>query len=431
MSKSTHHLLIFGSGIKVMDVETLTKIAHVDRPTGARPTLYPNISSLQPTLLFETSHEVLVGWGDCLMGITVKESSVPGSDTKKRSVECSMAWELDCVACGVSPLDKDHVVVLGLVPFEDDDEDDGEDKDQQNDIELQILSRKDGAVLYSDLLPIEKPELQSPIPGLMAESASAYKLLSSFALPRMTNAFELEELKIHNGGTEDDFDVQALFGAAVGNNSNKDFCDLHLQWNVKSILFDEETDYNAGDEDESSVDSDDYGFIFRPAKDSDLDGIAMNDIVSLPPSMVIVSPNDVVLAKTATIDDAITHALSKNQNALALNRGLRHRRQLRSYRVGDLTDHYLEALLKLHERQVPSDDSDLSEPKAGRSLSLRRMHLAVKSMPYLLGHRVEAWTKWTKELETIPGSIFLLREYLPVRGRCTDEISFFFLLNLI
>ncbi|MGK3761001.1 MAG: hypothetical protein ACI8RD_013319, partial [Bacillariaceae sp.] len=50
------------------------------------------------------------------------------------------------------------------------------------------------------------------------------------------------------------------------------------------------------------------------------------------------------------------------------------------------------------------------------SLSLRRMQLAVKAMPVLLGDRIGLWERWTGELEKIPGSLFFLRNYLPVRG---------------
>lgn len=61
------------SGIRLMDSDTQTRIAHVDRPAGARPTLYPTVSNLIPTLCFETSNKLLVAWGDCLLTLDVKE----------------------------------------------------------------------------------------------------------------------------------------------------------------------------------------------------------------------------------------------------------------------------------------------------------------------------------------------------------------------
>ena len=48
------------NGIKLLDMEHLIRIAHIDRPTGARPSLYPTVRDLQPTLFFETSKHLLV-----------------------------------------------------------------------------------------------------------------------------------------------------------------------------------------------------------------------------------------------------------------------------------------------------------------------------------------------------------------------------------
>jgi hypothetical protein len=343
------------------------------------------------------------------MDIGIKETKVPGNESRRQSVECSMAWELDCVSCGVAPLDKDHLIILGLVPPI-------EAEQNGNDIEVQILSRKDGAVMYCDSLPILKEKRETPIPGLVAESASSYKLLSSFALPRMENSLEVEEFK--NSITEfgEEFDVSSLFGSMGG---GKDvFCDPHLQWDVKSTFFDgEETNhYGTGDDDSMSVDSDDYGFVLRPIDENDIKEVEKSNSASVnPPMMVIISTSDIVLSKTSTIDDAVGHALSRGRNALALNRGLRYRRQLRRYNIGDLVDHYLQAVLRLqYEKYV---DPEVSLPEAEHSLSLRRMQLAVKSMPHLLGNNVEQWEKWAKHLASVTGALFLLREHLPVRGK--------------
>ena len=125
------------SGIRLFDTESLTRIAHIDRPTGARPSLYPTLSSLRPTLHFETNNYLLVAWGDCLMGLSIidhsqrltasgegnasnqnesrtTDSTAPSSQqslqqqqqqqpvVRRRTVECAMAWELDCVASGMN-----------------------------------------------------------------------------------------------------------------------------------------------------------------------------------------------------------------------------------------------------------------------------------------------------------------------------------------
>jgi hypothetical protein len=120
--------------------------------------------------------------------------------------------------------------------------------------------------------------------------------------------------------------------------------------------------------------------------------------------MVVCTESDAILSLTSTVDDAVEYSLENQKCALALSRGLRHKRQLRRYNLDDLINYYLEAVLR-----IPA-----AKPES--SLSLRRMQLAVKAMPVLLGDRTELWDRWTKELENIPGSLFLLRKYLPVRG---------------
>jgi hypothetical protein len=43
------------------------------------------------------------------------------------------------------------------------------------------------------------------------------------------------------------------------------------------------------------------------------------------------------------------------------------------------------------------------------------MQLAVQAMPVLLGGRMDLWEHWARELERIPGALFLLRNHLPVQ----------------
>ena len=383
------------TGMKLLEVETLTRVAHIDRPTGARPTLYPTISNFRPHLHFEQSTKLLVAWGDCLMEMNIETVvDATNADAKRKTVECIMAWELDCVACGVSPLDENHVVVLGLVPPEDDDEN-GEKTNDENDLEVQIVRRQDGTVRYCDSLPLA---------GSSAKG-SPYTLLSSFALPRMEDAFELEEFLKHGGMDQqpDLADMGSLFATGEGSrNKTPKFRDCHLDWNVENILFEEEEE----EEDMNSVDSDDYEFVLRPIIDVSSD----QEDRTRPPLLVVACASDLVLARVSSVDDAVAHALSQNKCALALSRGLRHRRQLRRFDLSNLVNHYLEAVLQLS----PAEEAD--EGEEGSPLSLRRMQLAVQAMPVLLGGRIDLWKRWAAELERIPGSLFLLRNYLPVRG---------------
>ena len=546
------------NGIKLMDVETLTRIAHIDRPTGARPTLYPTISSLRPSILFETSSQLLVAWGDCLMTMTIREKSVmpstsstltssasasspsaagggdgsimpttttttttttnaatslaPPSVTRRRTVECTMAWELDCVACGVVPLDEDHVVILGLVPPSDNDHEDedhnnnnnnnnnnrqetikdtedhlptdlrhGPNDQMGNDLEVQIVSRRNGTVRYCDSLPLLKHQHQKqPTPHggkttttsrIMAESASSYHLLSSFALARMEDVYEAEEARAWTiATTGEDFDRpgSSLFAApasalstATGStdhtNKKTTFQDPHLSWTLQSILLDDEDDNDNdgnGEEkeedddddnndddrnnhdnrrstnetnlsDTQSIDSDDYDFVLDPIVEVDFppwqsSSSPSPSSLNMPPVMVVTSGSDLVLATMATVDDAIEHALARRKCGLALRRALRHKRQLRRFDLNELVNNYMQAVLRLFPEDNDLDENEddersLSQSQPKRPLSLRRMKLAIESMPVLFGGDVLLWERWAQALEDIPGALFLLRNSLPVR----------------
>lgn len=454
------------SGIKLLDMESLTRIAHIDRPTGARPSLYPTVRGLKPSLLFDTSQTLLVAWGDCLMEMNVREYVPPavgdgtpggsgggsssGNDgsaevKRRRTVECTMAWELDCVACGVVPFDADHVAVLGLIPLPDHSEGVGASGPgaATNDVEVQVISRRNGTVLYCDSLPVIKP---SPSSEGAPDSMLAFRLLSTFALPRMEDAEETKNIQylmenVNDEGVlgiEMEFDVnQPLFPVVETSRGSKkvEFRDPHLKWTIQSSLFDiEDSGYDRkkegtdeedhDDVDTNSVDSDDYEWVLRPIET--IEAVRPTRAVEFnpkapAPTMVVCTGSDAVVSLVSTVDDAVANALERHKCALALQRGLRHKRQLRRFDLDGLINRYLEAVLRLSPDEEKENQAKKSAPRSASSLSLRRMQLAVKAMPVLLGDKVGLWERWARELEAIPGSLFVFRKYLPVRGTSIKE----------
>ena len=434
------------SGIKLFDIESMSRIAHVDRPSGARSALYPTISSLKPKLCFETSDNLLVAWGDCIMTMTIKETitgkpqdatlvethgltadapnptDTGASIVKRRTVECTMAWELDCIACGVAPFDADHLVILGLVPTMDGEEHIPTQANMEaNDVEVQIISRAEGAVVYADILPIVRRPSQfiATSSGVMQESAGMYSLLSSFYIPRMDDAVESEE-----EGTlaaEQDFEFN-IFASAT----KSTFLDFHLKWNMQNVAFEKEetlelnvdekmnelsdeignieSSQAADNDDATSVDSDDYDFILRPPKTDRAASTA--ETISSSPFMLVGSSADIIAIRVKDIDDAISHSLATQKLGLALRRGLRHKRKLRKHHLNDLVDQYLRAVLRI------SHKNSTSERKA---LSIRRLKLAAAATPILLGGNVNLWERWVDEFRKIPGALFVLRDFIPVR----------------
>ena len=265
----------------------------------------------------------------------------------RRTASCTMAWELDCVACDIVPLDRDHVVVLGLVSLEEDGREDNQLTGPSHDLEMQILSRGDGTISYSDSLPLIEGNRGSMESML---SARDFRLLSSFALPRMSNGDETKALRALNGandmgfvGIDVSFDINQPLFAGTDSFAKKGivFRDPHLEWNIKSIMYDEDIDEEinvvpSSNGDDSSVDSDDYECILRPIET--IRPLATQSSVpadqsTLPPTMVVCTQSDAILSLTSTVDDAIEYSLENHKCALALSRGLRHKRQLRRVRI--------------------------------------------------------------------------------------------------
>ena len=634
------------TGIRLLDAEQLTRLAHIDPPVGARPSLYAHqLRDMKPHLCFETSSKLLVAWGDCLLQLRIQNTMVrtsppplssssttaaaasgapppqqpqnmtnndqsmvevggeqaaagttnesggastttsttttsagnassnnnptdvppaaaPTTVVRRRTVECTMAWQLDCVACGVAPLDADHVMVLGAVVVAptmmvDDDSQDGSMATTttttmvpptKNDMELQVISRVNGHVTYADLLPLirkappsspqgttsssltnkknkKNPTAAAATPTslqqqLPVESVSSLALLSTFHLPRMDDATEMQmESQPVVASTSFDFLYGAvdsagvlpgasLVGAAAGVQSsvssyygsgggigagggggggvgnlslspqhpNRMFRDPHLRWNLNMVSFLVENNGQGSggaggadnpiqgvggnkdkttiheddvDDDTKSIDSDVYDFVCHPVtlqrsvgvteptSSNPYSSLAANSLSSLsnnkttvpqPPKLLVVSESDAVSVRVRTIDDAIDYALIEDKPATALQRAIVHAPGLRQFTIGDVVSEYYRALLRLPSstRDDDEDDDKGEENKfliaaddddgTYRRLSLRRMKLAAYSMPVLLGGDVGLWAKWIAALGSIPGSLFVVWKWIPVRG---------------
>lgn len=439
------------SGVRLLDAESWSRIAHVDRPAGARPTLYPTLCHLQPTIVWETSRRLLVAWGDCLLTLLVRESKVTSpvsanstaSDGNtnintmsgapavviRRTVECTMAWALECVACGVAPLDAEHVVVLGLVPPQDFDVvSETTQANARNEIELQIISRTDGVVVYSDLLPLMRKSSKNGYRRAKpAESAAPYCLLSSFAVPRMENTFEFQNDEPGDVGIDQQINPSLFSAPEI---PRKIFRDSHLRWNLSMIEFEEATNYKStvgtqGREkhlviddvahDATSVDSDDYGCVIEPLSKMEETEQLLASVS--PPVMIVTAGSDVVSVRMRDVDDAISSALLMRKAGLALRTGLKYIRRLQKYEIEDLVDEYFAAVLRLPREQglMSSFVNDEEKNMAPTRLSLRRMKLAAVAMPVLFGGNVQLWERWIAHLEKIPGGLFAIREAIPVR----------------
>ncbi|KAL7543859.1 hypothetical protein ACHAXR_013228 [Thalassiosira sp. AJA248-18] len=418
------------SGVRLFDVESMSRIAHIDRPTGARSSLYPTISSLHPSILFERSDSLLIGWGDCLMSLLVRDpqssaaTSKDGSPTKtkRKTVECTMAWELDCVACNVVPVDEKHVAVLGLVPspssidVEDSDQNeisDIPDRDYSvaggdNVLELKIINREDGKSISNDRLPlVEGPKQLQRNQRITTANATEFRLLSSFACPRMDNDADWEALN----DAEKEAIRRELRNASSQTKGCRSMPDLHFRWNIskdicsagKEVL---ESIPEVNDDDQSvasncSVCSDNYVFVLSEPIGDLMEPVA--EIRSEPPIMTVLYSHDACLVEPRDVDDVISYTRSLGKPAVALKQALVRRRDVRRHGLDQLVDEYLCALLRM------------GSCGKERPLSFSRLKIAAESLPILLGGDSRMWQRWIFMFSSIPGGLYLIREKIPVR----------------
>jgi hypothetical protein len=188
------------------------------------------------------------------------------------------------------------------------------------------------------------------------------------------------------------------------------FTDQHMRWNLdayRRAIFD---DYYQDDAEEescassaSSEDSDDYTFLFRPNKTTPCSTKMLTNI----PTMIVRSRDDLVLAQFRDVDDAIDHAQLTMKYGLVVRYGLNHRQMLRRHSLDTIIEDYLNAVLN------PSET--LEDYESPRLLSIRRMNIAAKAAPILIGGNIRSWERWVNEFSMIPGGLLVLRPHVPVR----------------
>lgn len=418
-------------GIKIFDIDRMHRLAKIDKPTGARSTLYPYISSLRPSLLFERQDSLLIVWGDCLLNMILKEEKNENisSGTKLGShiqVKCEMAYELDCVGCDIQPLDANYLAVLGLSSTTTKSTTDGIEEDETQSptslcVELQIIRRSNGAVISCDILPLAAREKQV----MLRPCTSEYTFLSSFSTPRM-----LDALEVQLDETEDELeeamsiDINQLVLSTMNQSINvvspkKAFKPQHLKWNIdeyRRIVLDQSFDCASSDDDSAisseSSDSDDYTFLFRNQCEPSRPISMLTNV----PTMMINSPDDSILVEIQDVDDSIDYAKDNMNFGIALKHGLKHRQLIRRNRLDDLINLYLHAIL--YSGISNKEHGNVDHPKA---LTLRRLKIAAKATPILLGANLGLWKHWVDEFSRIPGGLLLLRLFVPVRDPKLSE----------
>ena len=180
--------------VRLMDVTTQTGLCYLNCPLGVGTN-----NPFPCHLYWETDCDLLVGWADSFRHVRLgfnggpeadgkgsfstetSSTSGPNTPTTGQSNSSSVLvrtvadWLTDCIICGVSSFDIDHVGILGYFPVFDGSStgDDAEEKIPPQWPELQILRRETGDLVSADTIELRNGNVENVCP-------SDFRLLSNY-----------------------------------------------------------------------------------------------------------------------------------------------------------------------------------------------------------------------------------------------------------
>jgi hypothetical protein len=168
--------------VRLMDVTTQTGLCYVNSPQGVGTN-----NPFPCHLYWETDCDLLIGWADSFRHLQLYRSDSGGEwkgsfSTDNSSVSGPASspapaaapqvivrtvadWLTDCIICGISSFDIDHVAILGYFPVFDEGSDDGNSEAIPAQWpELQILRRSTGELVSADTIELRNGSVENVSP---------------------------------------------------------------------------------------------------------------------------------------------------------------------------------------------------------------------------------------------------------------------------
>jgi hypothetical protein len=310
------------SHVRLLDVATQSAICYLDCPIGV------NLQCPIPCKLFwDSAQDLWIGWADQCRHLQLNYSA--NNAFNQITAKSVKQWQTDCIVCGIASFDAEHVVVLGYIPPDDDmiggtindsaavnigkSSSSSSGDDRVGDIsvglaaneesksdgvravnypEIQIIHKATGKVVSVDVLPIRGELIMSGPWG--------YELMST------NNARATSSQR-----------------ATAGVHSNANSNDSKL-WNI-----------NDSSSSSSPVRGGNKGFS---------------------PVNVIVSPQDIVIARVRDVNDRICIALINNDLVAAANLAVANPYSLTHYKCHDIVCLYIEDLIDQEEHALAASE---------------------------------------------------------------------------
>ena len=308
--------------VRIMDLATQSAICFLNCPQGVS-----TYSPLPCCLFWESESDLFIGWADSVRHVELSIASGGAGESEIVTARSVVDWETDCIVCGISSFDADHMIILGYAPpfesdlgrslndDESDQDEDEEDEDEKLDLkkpditnnkhtnknndldepavvglsqpEIQIILRSTGEVICSDLLVLKHETMGGP---------SSFSMLSTY---------------------------DCLSRSQDGH-----------KWRLSEVR----------------------------------DNCPRGGLRGLAPSLFILSPQDFVVARVRDVNDYIKKALDDVDLKGAVELAQGDRLSLKAYRYADLLSLYIEDLLD-RDRSLDNKSSGMIESEAINPLS--------------------------------------------------------------
>jgi hypothetical protein len=235
---------------------------------------------------------------------------------------------LDVVCCGVVPLDRTHVGVLGAV------EEDGG-------VELQVIARSDGTVKSCDYLPLQERDTNDDPPA-----ASRYCLTSTYSVSRTSRNEEIGERQERG---------EVLLPSELGLEEEFE------RFDIMEGLDDDDND--DGDNDDSPSTSPSHPPL-------NFDFAASTTVPPKHPVISVISPCDAIIVRPRDFDDKVDYARDAGDIDKCLARALKHRRLLRRNLIANVIEEFMVNKLQLNTLESVKRAASLSSMLLGADKEL-------------------------------------------------------------
>ena len=313
-----------------MDLNSQSAICFLNCPVGVG--LY---SPLPCCLFWESECDLLIGWADSVRHVQLSSaggngSGLNGADNEVVTARSVFDWETDCIICGISSFDADHLVILGYSP------------PGESDLGLPIED-------YSYNLPQTEfsasQHIRNKVDNLTNSGLKASPTLVS------NNGSSMITGVVAAGTTSQ---VEAARGAIV--TLNQPEIQIILRATGELVSSDLLALNNEGEERMSGPRSFQLLSTYNcHTHGRDAQKWRLSDVLrkcprgglrGLSPTLFVVTPQDFIAVRVRDVNDYIKRVLSEGDLKAAVDLALRDRLSLRAYRYPDLVALYIDDLLE-------------------------------------------------------------------------------------